>query len=90
MCPWNVRFASELKEPTFAAREFLANEGAKTLAEDLLAPSQDEFSAAVRKSPMKRAKLPGLRRNATVVLDSSRPDRPRDDTALDVLQRQGR
>lgn len=30
--------------------------------------SQEEFSAAFRKSPMKRAKLRGLRRNAAVVL----------------------
>ena len=30
--------------------------------------TQDEFSAAFRKSPMKRAKLRGLKRNAAVVL----------------------
>ena len=30
--------------------------------------SQEEFSAAFRKSPMKRAKLRGLKRNAAVVL----------------------
>jgi epoxyqueuosine reductase len=30
--------------------------------------SQEEFSAVFRKSPMKRAKLRGLKRNAAVVL----------------------
>lgn len=30
--------------------------------------SQDEFSAAFKNSPMKRAKLRALKRNATVVL----------------------
>ena len=42
-----------------------------TLARDILALDQDAFSAAFRKSPMKRAKRAkraGLRRNATVVL----------------------
>lgn len=56
MCPWNVRFASELKEPVFAAREMVAGkdarELARQLAEDLLAMSKEEFSAAFRKSPM--------------------------------------
>ena len=68
MCPWNVSFAQELKEPAFAPREVLAGKDAQTLAEDLLAMEQAEFSAAFRKSPMKRAKLAGLRRNAAVVL----------------------
>lgn len=56
VCPWNVRFASELKEPVFAAREMVAGkdarELARQLAEDLLAMSKEEFSAAFRKSPM--------------------------------------
>jgi epoxyqueuosine reductase len=30
--------------------------------------SQDEFAAQFRRSPMKRAKLSGLKRNAAVVL----------------------
>jgi hypothetical protein len=31
--------------------------------------SQDDFSAAFRKSPMKRAKLAGLKRNARMTLE---------------------
>jgi epoxyqueuosine reductase len=71
VCPWNVSFASELKERAFAPREVIAGKDAKTLAEDILAMSQEEFSAAFRKSPMKRAKLAGLQRNARVVLSNS-------------------
>jgi epoxyqueuosine reductase len=68
VCPWNVRFASELNEPAFAPRDIVARKEARTLAEELLAMSQEEFSAAFRNSPMKRAKLAGLQRNARVVL----------------------
>ncbi|MHB1224118.1 MAG: tRNA epoxyqueuosine(34) reductase QueG [Gemmatimonadaceae bacterium] len=67
-CPWNVRFSQELKEPAFAAREVLGGKDARTLARELLAMSQEEFSAAFKGSPMKRAKLRGLKRNAAVVL----------------------
>ena len=77
VCPWNVRFAEELKEPAFTPREFIAGKDARTLARDLLALSQAEFSAAFRKSPIKRAKLAGLQRNARVVLG-------RVDTAADA------
>ena len=76
-CPFNVKFAQELKEPAFAPREFIAGKDARTLARDLLALSQAEFSAAFRKSPMKRSKLAGLQRNARVVLG-------RVDTAADA------
>lgn len=68
MCPWNVRFAEELKEPAFATRDFLASKDARTLARDILQMTQEEFSAAFKGSPMKRAKLRGLKRNAAVVL----------------------
>ena len=68
VCPWNVSFASELLEPAYAAREALGAKDARTLARELLAMSQEEFSRAFRGSPMKRAKLRGLRRNAAVVL----------------------
>ena len=68
VCPWNVRFGSELEEPAFAARAAVAGKDARTLAREILAMTQEEFSAAFRNSPMKRAKLRGLRRNATVVL----------------------
>jgi epoxyqueuosine reductase len=68
VCPWNVRFSRELGEPAFAPRAALAGKDARTLARELLAMSPPEFSAAFKGSPMKRAKLRGLKRNAAVVL----------------------
>ena len=71
VCPWNVKFSQELSaDSPFRAREFIAGKDARTLATDILALDQDAFSAAFRKSPMKRAKLAGLRRNAVVVLNN--------------------
>ena len=68
VCPWNVRFARELREPAFAPREVLAGKDARTVARELLAMTQEAFSVAFKGSPMKRAKLRGLKRNAAVVL----------------------
>ena len=72
VCPYNVKFAQELKEPAFAPREVLAGKDARTLARDLLTMTQGEFSVAFKGSPMKRAKLRGLKRNAAVVLGNVR------------------
>lgn len=82
VCPWNQKFALPLREDTFRPRAALAGKDARTLAHDLLAMSQEEFSRAFKRSPMKRAKLHGLQRNAAVVLANldgggtqARPDR---------------
>ncbi|MBC7672693.1 MAG: hypothetical protein H7247_09755 [Polaromonas sp.] len=64
-----MKFSVELAEYSpFRAREFVAGKDAVTLARDILALDQAAFSAAFRKSPIKRVKLAGLRRNAAVVL----------------------
>jgi len=69
VCPWNQKFSVALAEQSpFRAREFIAGKDAVTLSRELLAMSQAEFSAALKGSPMKRAKLRGLQRNAAVVL----------------------
>ncbi|MDQ6717043.1 MAG: tRNA epoxyqueuosine(34) reductase QueG [Gemmatimonadota bacterium] len=68
VCPWNVSFARELKEPAFAPRPALAGKNARALAEDLLAMGDEQFRADFKSSPMKRAKLAGLKRNAGAVL----------------------
>lgn len=69
VCPWNVRFARELPDNSpYAEREVLAGKDARTLARDILGMTQEEFSRAFKNSPMKRAKLRGLKRNAAVVL----------------------
>ena len=72
VCPYNVKFAQELKEPAFAPREVLAGKHARQLARALLAMTPEEFSVAFKGSPMKRAKLRGLKRNAAVVLGNVR------------------
>src|SRR5581483_6973592 len=56
----------------FAAREAVAGKDARTLAREILAMGEEEFRAAFRGSPMKRAKLRGLKRNAAVVLGNVR------------------
>jgi epoxyqueuosine reductase len=68
VCPWNVTFTRELKVPEFTPRAALAGKDARVLARELLAMTQEQFSAAFKHSPMKRAKLRGLKRNAAVVL----------------------
>ena len=63
-----MKFSQALADDSpFRAREFIARKDAVTLATDILALNQDAFSTAFRKSPMKRAKLRGLRRNAGAV-----------------------
>ena len=69
VCPWNVRFAKALPdESPFGSRDVLGGRDARTLAREILNMAQPEFSSAFKGSPMKRAKLRGLKRNAAVVL----------------------
>lgn len=69
VCPWNVKFARPLPEGSpFAAREALGGKETRQLARELLEMTPDAFNGAFHGSPMKRAKLRGLKRNATVVL----------------------
>ena len=65
-----MKFSQVLAEDSpFRARKFIAGKDAVTLETDILALDQDAFKAAFRRSPMKRAKLAGLKRNAAVVLE---------------------
>ena len=68
VCPWNVRFSGDIEEPAFQSREAVSGKDARALARNLLRMSQTEFAAAFKDSPMKRAKLRGLKRNAATVL----------------------
>jgi len=69
VCPWNERFARALAdESPFAARAALDNRDARALACELLIMSEEQFRSTFAGSPMKRAKLRGLKRNAAVVL----------------------
>jgi epoxyqueuosine reductase len=82
VCPWNVSFASPAREHAYAARAPLDGRDARTLARELLAMDEHEFRRAYRGSPMKRAKLRGLKRNAAVVLGNAGDERD-----VDVLTR---
>ncbi len=85
VCPWNVKFARELPAGSpFAPREFLVGKDAATLSRDILALTQEEFSAAFKGSPMKRAKRRGLARNAAVALGNlgTMADMPAPEAAL--------
>jgi epoxyqueuosine reductase len=87
VCPWNVRFSRELgaASSSFESRNVLGDKDARTLARELLAMNPGEFAAAFKGSPMKRAKLRGLKRNAAVVLGNvgSTDDAPLLTAALD-------
>ena len=64
-----MRFSTALPDDSpYAPREVLAGKDARQLTRAVLQMSPEEFSRAFSKSPMKRAKLRGLKRNAAVVL----------------------
>ncbi len=68
VCPWNVKFARAPREQAFNARAVLETSDVSSLANDLLAMTDESYAVAFRGSAMKRAKLSGLQRNAKVVL----------------------
>ena len=68
VCPWNEKFARPVSDLAFSPRPAVADRDARALARDLVEMSSEAFAAAFHGSPMKRAKLRGLLRNACVVL----------------------
>jgi epoxyqueuosine reductase len=71
VCPYNVKFARELKEPAFKARDILRGRDAVDLGRELASIGEDDFRMAFKNSPMKRAKRSGLARNSAVVLKNA-------------------
>lgn len=72
MCAWNVRFAQALPDASpFVPHAALADGAARTLARESLGTTPEEFGAAFKGSPVKRAQLPGLKRNAVLVLGNT-------------------
>ncbi len=70
VCPWNR------KAPVTAAREFQSRPGLVNPALEWLAEmGAEEFRSMFRGSPVRRAKLSGLRRNAVVAMGNSRDRR---------------
>ena len=67
VCPWNR------KAPISSAREFQPRPGLVNPALEWLAQiSQEEFANAFRRSPIRRAKRTGVRRNAVISIGNSR------------------
>jgi epoxyqueuosine reductase len=66
VCPWN-RKAPATQAPEFQAREGLVNPALEWLAE----MKSEEFRKSFRGSPVRRAKLSGLRRNAVIAMGNS-------------------
>ena len=85
VCPWNAKFSLPLREDAFRPRSVIAAKNATALSRDILAMTDESFRSAFKGSPMKRAKLRGLKRNAAVVLaNAGQPeDVPRLIAALD-------
>jgi epoxyqueuosine reductase len=69
VCPWN-RFEQPTEESRFEPRE--GNVSA-SLAE-ILEMTHESYAARFRRSAIKRAKLTGLKRNASALLNTSRQD----------------
>ena len=72
VCPWNVSFASELREEAFRPREMFldagSREGTRALAREIVMMDAADYAVAFKGSAIKRAKLWMLKRNACVVL----------------------
>lgn len=67
VCPWNIRFATELREEAFHSRPTVSGD-ARAVARKLLQLDDESFKNELKGSPMKRAKRRGLARNAATVL----------------------
>jgi len=68
VCPYNRKFSAAATETAFSPLERLAAPDARDLARDFLATSQAEFTKTLKHTPLSRAKLSGLKRNACAVL----------------------
>jgi epoxyqueuosine reductase len=66
VCPWN-RKAPPTDAPEFQPRPELVNPALEWLAE----MSAEEFHNTFRRSPLRRARLSGLRRNAVIAMGNS-------------------
>lgn len=64
VCPWNVRFAKPTEEPLFQPRPL----NRKPDFDALMALDEEAFTAHYRKSPVKRTKIQGLRRNLNMAV----------------------
>ncbi|MDQ8153074.1 MAG: tRNA epoxyqueuosine(34) reductase QueG [Gemmatimonadota bacterium] len=73
VCPWNAKFSRAATEPAFSPLARLATSDARELARAFLAMTPAEFTAELKHTPLSRAKLSGLQRNAGAVLGKADP-----------------
>ena len=66
VCPWNVKFAHQSREPKFLPP--VPDE--RPSLEEILAMDGDAFDRVFGHTPVERAGLEGLKRNARVVLEN--------------------
>jgi epoxyqueuosine reductase len=66
VCPWNIRFAKPTEEPLFQPRPL----NQKPDLDELMALDEEAFKEHYRKSPVKRPKIQGLRRNLNMAVNS--------------------
>lgn len=71
VCPWNHKYSAGATEPAFSPLERLVAPDARELARAFLAMTPSEFAAGRKHTPLSRAKLSGLKRNACAVLGNS-------------------
>ncbi len=71
VCPWNQRFSAPASIPEFRTRDALGSNDAVAISRDILRMDDIAFRVAFKGSPMKRAKLRGLKRNAAIVLGNT-------------------
>jgi len=65
VCPWNIRFSQVTSEKSF----YPVNENKEIKLDKILRMEQNEFKNRFKNSPIKRAKLKGLKRNALHLKD---------------------
>lgn len=68
VCPWNRRFAGPTADPAFQVRDALD----PPQLESLLAGQEGDLRRIFKRSPLRRAKARGLKRNALVVAGNLR------------------
>ncbi len=66
VCPWNKKFETPTDEPAFSPKEGILN----LKVEDIHLMTRKEFAVRFNRSPVKRTKFEGLRRNAEAILNS--------------------
>tara|TARA_B100000131_G_scaffold206554_1_gene198642 strand:- start:208 stop:1140 length:933 start_codon:yes stop_codon:yes gene_type:complete len=67
VCPWNIKFEKETKENSFYPREEIKNKN----IEDWQNLTEDDFKIIFKKSPIKRTKYAGLKRNIESVTNNN-------------------